>query len=87
MNISEATIIDVRTPEEFNMGNVSGSINIPLDTIPHRLEEIKNFKTPLVLCCASGGRSFAACQYLSQQGLTDLYDGGPWHNVNQALNN
>ncbi len=87
MNITEATIIDVRTPEEFNMGNVTGSINIPLDTIPQRIEEIKGFKKPLVLCCASGGRSFAACQYLSQQGFSDLYDGGPWYSVNQALNN
>ncbi|WP_068472327.1 rhodanese-like domain-containing protein [Saccharicrinis aurantiacus] len=87
MNISEATIIDVRTTAEFSMGNATGSINIPLDTLPHRLDEVKNFKLPLVICCASGGRSHAACEYLSKQGFTDLYDGGAWVNVQNALNN
>ena len=36
------SIVDVRTPEEFNGGNIAGSINIPLQEIPRRMEEIKN---------------------------------------------
>ena len=57
VNLKEATIIDVRTPGEFAMGCVEGSTNIPLDQVPHKVEEFKNMKKPLVLCCASGGRS------------------------------
>ena len=51
------TIVDVRTYEEFCGGSVAGSINIPLNEIPARMEELKALKAPLILCCASGMRS------------------------------
>lgn len=75
------TIVDVRTPEEFNGGNVVGSINIPLNQVQQRLEEIKNLEAPVVLCCASGGRSGQATQFLSQLGV-DCCNAGSWLNVN-----
>lgn len=77
----KGTIVDVRTPGEFMGGNVSGSINIPLQELPQRLDEIKQLAQPLVLCCASGGRSGMATQMLSQQGL-DCCNGGSWLDVN-----
>lgn len=77
----QGTIIDVRSPGEFIGGNVIGSINIPLQEIPRRIEELKNMKAPLVLCCASGGRSGQAQGYLSQQGI-ECYNGGSWLDVN-----
>jgi len=75
------TIVDVRTYEEFMGGNVAGSINIPLNEIPERIEELKALKTPLILCCASGGRSGQAHHFLSQYGI-ECYNGGSWLNVN-----
>lgn len=75
------TIVDVRTPEEFMGGNVVGSINIPLQEIQSRMTEIKALKMPLVLCCASGGRSGVAHQFLAQQGI-DCYNAGSWMNIN-----
>ncbi len=75
------TIVDVRTPAEFMGGNVNDSINIPLQEIQQRLDEIKQLKTPLVLCCASGGRSAMATQFLSAQGI-DCVNGGSWLDVN-----
>jgi len=75
------TIVDVRTPAEFMGGNVNDSINIPLQEIQQRLDEIKQLKTPLVLCCASGGRSAMAAQFLSSQGI-DCVNGGSWLDVN-----
>lgn len=77
----QGTVVDVRTPKEFMRGNVEGSINIPLHEIPQRMEELKNLKTPLVLCCASGTRSAQAHQYLAQQGI-ECCNGGPWVDVN-----
>ncbi len=77
----KGTIIDVRSPEEFRSGNVMGSINVPLQEIPRRMEELKNLSNPLVLCCASGGRSGQAHQYLAQQGI-ECYNGGSWLDVN-----
>lgn len=77
----KGTIVDVRSPGEFMGGNVAGSINIPLQEIPQRMEELKNLKTPLVLCCASGGRSGQAHNYLAHQGI-ECYNGGSWLDVN-----
>ena len=81
IDINEATIIDVRTPSEFMMGNVKGSINIPLDEVASRVEEFKNIKGNVVLCCASGGRSGQATMFLQQNGLSNVYNGGGWQTV------
>lgn len=75
------TIVDVRSHGEFAGGHVAGSVNIPLQEITSRLEELKQMKGPLILCCASGGRSGQAQGYLSQQGI-ECYNGGSWFDVN-----
>ena len=81
INAETATIVDVRSPAEFAGGHVAGSINIPLDEVQGRLDEFKKMSTPLILCCASGGRSGMATGFLESEGLTDLYNGGGWHQV------
>lgn len=75
------TIVDVRTYGEFMGGNVADSVNIPLNEIPERIEELKALEAPLILCCASGGRSAQAQHFLSQYGI-ECYNGGSWLNVN-----
>jgi len=75
------TIIDVRTPEEFMGGNVAGSVNIPLQEVQARLSEIQSMPQPIILCCASGGRSGQATSFLKQQGV-DCMNGGSWLDVN-----
>lgn len=80
-----SNVIDVRTVEEFRGGHVFGSLNIPLDEIPDRIEEIKQMRPPLIFCCASGGRSGQVAEFLTQQGLVDVYNGGGWLEVNGAL--
>lgn len=77
----QGTIIDVRSHSEFMGGNVVNSVNIALNEIPERIEEIKTLKTPLILCCASGNRSGQAQHLLSQQGI-ECYNGGSWLDVN-----
>lgn len=85
IDIKEATIIDVRTPGEFMMGNVEGSINIPLDEVSSRIEEFKNIEGNVVLCCASGGRSGQATMFLQQNGLSNVYNGGGWQTVDVLI--
>ncbi len=75
------TIVDVRTPSEFMGGHVAGSINIPLQEIQTRIEEITNMVQPIVLCCASGNRSGQATVYLKSLGI-DCENGGSWMDVN-----
>ncbi|MBI0397318.1 rhodanese-like domain-containing protein [Cyclobacterium marinum] len=78
---NRGTIIDVRTPMEFGGGNAEGSINVPLQELESRKEELELLKKPLILCCASGGRSGQATQFLKQQGI-ECYNGGSWLEVN-----
>ena len=78
---TNCTIVDVRSHEEFMGGHVANSINIPLQTIPERIEELKGLNAPVVLCCASGNRSGQAHYFLSQHGL-DCHNGGSWLDVN-----
>lgn len=85
MNNSK-TIIDVRTPAEFMGGHVTGSVNIPLNEIPGRVEEIRLLKQPIVLCCASGNRSGQATAFLRGTGI-HCENGGSWTDVNYDMNN
>lgn len=75
-----ATLIDVRTPAEYNLGHAKGSTNIPLDKISTKIEKIKQLKKPVVLCCRSGMRSGQATSILKGAGITEAYNGGPWNN-------
>lgn len=76
-----AKIIDVRTTSEFSGGHVNGAINIPLDKISANIDKIKNYKKPIVLCCASGMRSAQATNQLKQNGI-EAYNAGGWKNLN-----
>ncbi len=76
----EAKIVDVRSRGEFMGGHVAGSINIPLQEIPERMDELKQMKS-IVLCCASGNRSAQATSFLKAQGL-QCENGGSWMDVN-----
>ncbi len=78
---NKGTVVDVRTGQEFMGGHVAGSINIPLQEINGRIDEIKTLDSPVVLCCASGNRSGMATQILTQQGVECL-NGGSWLDVN-----
>lgn len=81
INHPNASIIDVRTPGEFAGGNVAGSKNIPLDQVPHSVDTFRNMSKPIVLCCASGGRSGQATAFLRHHGVEEVYNGGGWSEV------
>lgn len=75
-----ATIVDVRTADEYRSGHVPGSINIPLDRLQGQLQKIPK-NNPVITCCRSGARSGMAADVLKQAGY-DVYNGGPWTSVN-----
>jgi rhodanese-related sulfurtransferase len=77
----EGTIVDVRTRQEFQGGHAAGSVNIPVNELLNRVEEIKLLKAPIIVCCASGGRSAMANQLLKQNGIL-CHDAGSWLTVN-----
>ena len=61
------TLLDARTPQEFSGGTMEGFVNIPLDELRDRLDEIPRGK-PVYVLCQSGLRSYLACRILSQRG-------------------
>lgn len=78
------TIVDVRSPMEFQGGHVAGSVNIPLQEVPDKIEEFRSMPQPLLLCCASGGRSGQATAFLQHHGV-QCENGGGWMDVNYRL--
>ncbi|MDO4279318.1 MAG: FAD-dependent oxidoreductase [Lachnoclostridium edouardi] len=66
------TLLDTRTPVEYGRGHVDGFVNIPVDDLRERLNEIPKDK-PVYVMCQSGLRSYLACRILSQNGY-DCYN-------------
>ena len=60
-------LLDVRTPDEFSLGSLPGAVNIPLDEIRDRIDEIPKDK-PVYVFCAVGLRGYLAYRILSQHG-------------------
>lgn len=79
-----ANIIDVRTKEEFQSGHISGSVNIPLNTLSDKISKISKEK-PVITCCASGMRSSSAKNILQSKGFT-VYNGGGWMGLQNKIN-
>ena len=69
-----AIILDVRSKEEYRDGGVKGSINIPLDQLGNNLNKLAKEKT-IIVYCASGMRSSAACTFLKKNGYASVYNG------------
>ena len=70
------TIIDVRTPAEFAGQHVPGAINIPLDEVAQRINELKELPKPIIAYCRSGNRSGIAVSILKQNGIAEAINGG-----------
>ena len=75
-----ALLVDVRSLAEFASANAPGSINIPLQELGSRLNEIPK-TVPVVLCCASGSRSGMAKMVLKKNGYPDVHNAGSWRNL------
>ena len=65
---SGAIVIDVRTPEEFAAGHVTGAINIPIDELDDRLEDLKGYEA-VVTICNRGNRASRGARQLTRAGI------------------
>lgn len=72
---TQHALIDVRTPEEFSEGHIPGAVNISVQTLPERLDEVPG-DLPVVVYCRSGNRSATAAQILVENGYQPVYDLG-----------
>lgn len=66
------TLLDTRTAAEYAQGHIDGFINIPVDELRQRLEELDSAK-PVYVICQSGLRSYIASRILTGNGF-DCYN-------------
>jgi len=59
----DVTLLDVRTRKEYERGHVDGFVNIPVDELRERLQEIRPDQ-PVYVMCQSGLRSYLAVRIL-----------------------
>ena len=78
--LSNKTVIDVRRTNEFNKGHAKDSINIPLQELEKRLDEIRSLSQPLVVVCGGGTRHVKAYELLKANGV-ESQKGGGWKTV------
>ncbi len=67
------TLIDVRTPEEHELGHIEGSINIEVDKIRERMDEIPRDKK-IIIYCGVGIRGYFAARILIQNGFENVHN-------------
>lgn len=72
---SDAQLIDVRTPEEYNASHIQGAINIDFRnpsfaTVIDKLPRDKEY----YIYCHSGNRSGQAVSLMSKMGFTKIFD-------------
>ncbi|MEQ8353574.1 MAG: rhodanese-like domain-containing protein [Leptospiraceae bacterium] len=71
-----AAIIDVRSPMEYNMGHYPEAKNIPVTELQKRVDEVGPKDRPVVVYCASGGRSETARNFLKSMGYETVVNAG-----------
>ena len=64
-------ILDVREPEEWELGTLDGAVTIPMGEIPERMDELPSSRA--ILCvCRSGSRSARVASFLGQSGYESV---------------
>jgi phage shock protein E len=64
-------ILDVRRPDEFAEAHIENALNIPVDQVASRIDELKKYKA-VYIHCKKGGRAKTAFETLKNLGLSNL---------------
>lgn len=73
----DAVLVDVRTRAEYEAGAIPGALNIPVDELRSRLDEIPAGR-PVVVYCLAGLRGHTAARLLAQHGRDVRNLDGGW---------
>lgn len=73
INDENTTLLDVRTPKEYNEGHLKNAKHIPMQILSENLNMLKEDKNKRILVyCRSGNRSIKASRILEENGYTPL---------------
>ena len=79
-----AIILDVRTKREWDNGHIENAKHIPLDDLKNHVSKLQKMGKPIITCCASGGRSAKAAEFLNQNNIITT-NGGGWLSLKDKL--
>ena len=68
LDLNKTFLLDVRTPSEYKLGTIQGAVNIPLNDLRERINELPKNKE-IVVFCAVGLRGYLALQILQGHGF------------------
>ncbi len=79
------TVIDVRTPDEYDAGHLAGALNVDVnaDTFDDRVSELDR-EVSYVLYCRTGARSAEAAARMAELGFTGIADAGAFEDLVEA---
>ncbi len=71
-------LLDVRSALEFVQAHIKDSLNVPIDIIPAKIDELSRSKQGYIVFCRTGNRSPMAADMLMQAGIPNvkLMEGG-----------
>lgn len=73
---SDVLVLDVRSRGDFNgeQGHIDGAVNLPLEELPQRLDELQAYlERPIALICRTDRRSARASALLARNGFADVH--------------
>ena len=68
----DIVILDVRTASEYSEGHIEDAINIPVNELETRLDELSK-EDDILVYCRTRNRSSSAIQIMEDAGFTQLY--------------
>ena len=77
-------ILDVRPPEETSTGSIEGAVNIPLNDLRARIDEVPRDKE-IVVYCKVGLRAYIAYRMLVQKGFRNVKNLSGGYQLYQAV--
>ncbi len=69
-----ARVIDVRAPEQYDGGHIINAVNVPLDELEGRYDDLKKRDKPIVTCCATGMTGARAARKLRAAGFEQVFN-------------
>ncbi|KMQ76278.1 rhodanese-like domain-containing protein [Marinobacter subterrani] len=73
INRDEAIVVDIRDRKEFGEGRITGSINIPLNSLKSRVNELSKFKDKqIIVADKMGQHSAMAVKQLNAEGFSNV---------------